>query len=282
MKKNYLIFALIFWSAIKLHASCCSQTGAGGAGRLLAHERALVEFSSKANYTFGGFNGQSRFSFGHEPNLPYLSFEQNLHIMARVVDYFMPFIHLPVIIKKSDAAAGGGPADIVLGARSNLLSGLDYWPNIALVNGVKAPTGQKSSNTKASEDITSTGEWQGFLGLILEKEWAPVTYGLSYSLLIDSWRFGHAISLSASFLLHENGILTLSVLPTFYGDISFNGQRLLGSNQRKLTLGANYAFKFHSKLSLIINAGSDIPIAYLGRDHSSDMSLKLALRWGVF
>ncbi len=283
MAKLLSIIALLLLTATKLKASCCSQAGAGGAGRLLAHERALVELSSKGAYTFGGFLGP-KFSWGKKS--PNLAFEQNLHIMTRLADYFMPFVHLPVVIKKSDDAVGGGLGDIVVGARSNILpeNYFAHWPSIAMINGVKIPTGRKSTKDwpRKSEDITSAGEWQGFLGLVFEKQLCGITYGLGYTLGLEPNRLSHALSFSGNFLLHESGTMGVSLSPVFYGALSQDGQKLLESAQRKITVAATYALKVHSKLTLSINAGSDVPIDHLGKDHNTDFFIKLAMRLGVF
>ena len=283
MAKLLSILAFVLLNAAEIKASCCSQAGAGGAGRLLAHERALVELSSKGSYTFGGFLGQ-KFTLGKKS--PDLAFEQNLHIMARLADYFMPFIHVPIVIKKSDDRVGGGLADILVGARSNILpeNYFGHWPSLALVNGVKIPTGRISTKDwpRKSEDITGMGEWQGFLGVVFEKQLGSITCSLGYTLGLEPHRTSHALSFSGNFLLHESGTMGVSLSPIFYGSLSQDGQKLLESEQRKITLALTYALKVHSKLTLIINAGSDVPLSYLGKDQNTDFFIKLAMRLGVF
>jgi hypothetical protein len=274
------IFALILIiSSPKLY-SCCSQASSGGTGRLLAHERALVELSYKTNLIFGAFKGQK---FSLKQKLPYM-FEQNLHIMARVVDYFMPFVHIPVTLKKTDNGFGGGLSDISFGARSSVLKENLYWPSVSLIAAVKAPTGRKTTKnwSLGTEDITSFGEWQGSLTFIFEKEFSPVTYGLSYGLLIEKERLGHGLSLSANFLAHETGSISLNLSPIFYGPMTIDGYKIPNSQQRKISLGSSYALKLHSKFSLIISAGLDLPISYLGKNFDNEFFIKLATRLGVF
>lgn len=253
---------------------------------MLAHERALVEVSSRISHSFGSFDSHGVFSLENRAYLPQAVFEQNLQIMTRITDLLMPFIHLPVVIKKGKSNVGGGFSDMTLGARSSILADgrFPYLPSIAMVNGMKIPTGQKSSQAdpKASLDITSQGQWQFFLGLLLEKEISALTYGLSYSLLIESARLGHSFSMGTSFLLHEDGFLTLVLSPIFLGPITHDGVRIKGSDQRKLSMSASYALKLNSKLRLIINAGSDLPIGHLGKDFDSEFFIKMALRLGVF
>lgn len=285
MSKNILALALLLFLSKDARSSCCSQAASGGAGRLLAHERALIEVSSKGSFVAGSFDQNSNFSFGHK-SLPYTSFEQNLHIMARVVDYFMPFIHVPVVLKKSEAALGGGLSDIAIGARSQILKEgyFLHWPSIALVSALKIPSGQKSTKEAplSNVEITGSGTYQAALSLILEKDIASVTYGLSYGLLIESARLGHALSLTSNFLIHKNANLNFSLAPTFYGSTKIDGQKLVGSDQRKLTIALGYSLKLHSQLALNINVGSDVPLSTLGKNSNCEFFSKLAFRFGVF
>lgn len=281
------LFCLIFGA--QLRASCCSSSSAGGVGRLLRHERAMVEMSMSTRYVYGRFNSESSFSGGHIGHLPHVIIEPEIQMVTRLFWFFEPFLRLPARIQTSDVRTGANISDITFGARQPIIKEnfFTHAPAIFLLESVRIPTGSaiKHDSTLEAEDITSTGHPLITLGILLEKDIKRITYGLSYNFSLephhrrDQWHFDtfiHAPSFSTGFYAHDKGFLSFSLSPTFH---YVSG---LGLHQRKVGVAASYAQTLHSHIKLNSTIGVDVPISYLGKNSNSEFFVRLGLRFGVF
>lgn len=289
----FAVFWLLLWSfGSRLEASCCSSASSGGVARLLAHERAVLEVSSHARYQMGAFSDQARFSFGHAPHLPHLIFEKDFHVIARVFDFFEPFVRVPIRVQQSARRTHAGLADVKFGARFPLFKehALPHWPAMSLIASTSVPTGSSKKDKAPPEGITSNGEWLTNLGILLEKDFHRVIYGVSYAISAEGDYFEssassgliHEASLSAGILPHDTGFLTASLGGVFHAPMSSRGTRVIDTDRRKISLSLSYVLTLHSHLKVNAQLGSDLPINALGKNFSSDLFLRLGMRIGIF
>lgn len=260
---------------------------------MLAHERALVEMSSSARYQFGYFDGLAHFKAGHSAHLPHMAFEQELQVMARLLDFFEPFARIPVRIQKSEIRTAANLADITVGARLPLFKEnlLPNWPGLTMLASVRTPTGAAftANNKIDNESITTNGATLLTVGLNLEKEIHGLTYGFSYSFSLEPkvWQKTlikpgaiHAALLTLGYPLHDNGYLSFSLAPIIHESTKAASKSIDDSDRRKLTLGAGYALNLHSHIKVNGQVGTDVPI--VGKNFNNDFFLRIGLRFGVF
>lgn len=296
MKKFFSHIALSFLIVLNLvstqaDASCCSSASSAGIPRLLAHERALVELSSSFRYVLGRFNERALFSTEKRPHLPHMVLENDVQIMTRLFDFFEPFARIPVRIQKSEVRTGARLADISVGARIPVFKEnlLPLLPALTFLTSVNLPTGTKQA--EHNEDITSTGAYVIAVGLMLEKEFHKIGYGLGYTFSAETDFFTnktakpgaiHAPLFTLGFTVHDNGYLSFSLAPVFHAVETAKSKAIADSDRRKITIGVGYAFTLHSHIKINAALGCDVPIATLGKNFNNDIFLRLGMRFGVF
>lgn len=289
------MLALVAMPCAWLDASCCSSAATGGVGRLLRHERALVELSTNGKLTLGAFNNQARFNPGHTPKSPYLVFEPELAVVTRVLTILEPFAKLPVRIQKSDVRAGAHLADITLGVRApiireDLLPGL---PALTMIGSVRIPTGASSKHDPNLfvEHTTGTGNYLLGLSVVLEKEIKNINLSAGYGLAVESDYFTnqdyspgfiHSPLVAIAFMPHDGGLLSLTWSMMMQGQPKLEKRPLVDADSRKMTLAVAYSIGIHSHIKLNAQLGSDVPIDYLGKNFNSEAFIRLGLRFGVF
>lgn len=278
-------------------ASCCSTAGSGNIGRLLPHERALVMMSTSTRMSFGLFDDRARLVHKDVTDKAYLVVEPELHMMARVADFFQPFLTLPVRIQKSQTSIGADLADISFGARIFALREYiinKFSPALTVLVSARAPTGIATLDgiyARNSVDITGSGTWLYTLGAVLEKNFAPLTYSLGYSFAVEADYFSSAITIPAathmpnfglSLSVPEIGQLSLSVAMLLQAAPVVNHHKIKDSDRRKLTVGVSYSKAIHSHMQVNAQIGSDVPIDYVGKNINHEIFLKIGMRFGVF
>lgn len=280
-------------SSAGARASCCSSSGVGGVGRLLAHERAMVEMASATRYVVGTFDNRGQFSSGHIKHLPHLVFEQELNIMTRLIDFFEPFVKIPTRVQISEIRTGTSLADITIGARMAVLKEnfVNGFPSVTFIHQTRVPSGTSFSSGIQSEQVTSTGLWLHSFGLLLEKNLASMTLGLGYSLALPvnyskarrvKDGMTHTPLAAVSFTPHETGFLSISTSASLQSSSSIDDKIFDDSDRRKFTIAASYALTMHSHIKLNAQAGFDVPITALGKNFNNEIFLRLGLRFGVF
>ncbi len=298
LRKNFiLLLALIalVHASIPARASCCSSLATGGVGRLLRHERAMVELGVTTRQTIGSFDSDAVFNRGAPRHTPYLALEPELAMVARLFEYFEPFIKLPARVQKSDRRVGANPGDITLGARSvfafeSLMHGL---PTLSVVGSVRMPTGASFSRDKdlPIEDVSGSGAWLYSLSFLVEKELWGVIFGIGYGFAIDPDYFAkrgvsssalHSPLVTAAFAPYRDHILSLSWSMAIYERPKLDDNPIIDSDRRKMTLALAYSIPIHSHIKVNAQIGSDIPVHYLGKNFSSEAFVRLGLRFGVF
>lgn len=279
----------------ELGASCCSSASLGGVGRMLAHERALVEFSCGTRLVLGSFDSKGIFSTRHSSMSPYLSFEPELLIMTRVFYFLEPFIRLPTRIQKSDRRVGSNLADIISGARIPLIkeNAFKGAPGLSLIGTVRVPSGDSVEHDPLMEpeDITGTGKWLFSLSALVEKEWQGINFALGYGFSFEPDYFRdvilkpstiHSPLLAMSFSPHDDKILTLSLAMTFHTQPMVNERSLIDADRRKMTMALAYMVGLHSHIKINAQLGSDVPIDNIGKNFSNEAFFRLGMRFGVF
>ncbi len=293
---SIFLIAIVTLADANLYASCCSSAATGGVGRLLKHERALVEMSMNTKVVTGSFNNQSHFSRGVSAMDPYLTVEPELAMVVRVFDFLEPFAKLPVRIQKSSARVGAHLADISLGARTSLLreNFITGFPSLTLIGSARLPTGasMKEEPMLAAEDTTGTGSYLYSLSVLLEKEIAAVTFSLGYGLSLESDYFDrsaaltpgfmHSPLIAAAFMPHEGGLLSCTWSMLLHGTPQFETRPLIDADRRKMTVALAYSVGLHSHIKFNAQLGSDVPIDYIGKNFTSEAFIRFGLRFGVF
>lgn len=293
---SFFLAALNLLFAYKVSASCCSSGSTAGISRLLAHERAVVEFSQGLQKNIGYFDQKAAF-FARTPSHKISwQFVQESSLMVRAADFFYPYIKVPTKISLSSEQAGASMGDISLGARWFLWpegEWLALMPGLNLFSNWQLPTGASMEELALDEQIKASGLGAHLLsfGLSLEKTVYLVSYTLAYHLSFEPRLFqalgysnglGHSLSLAAAVPTHEAGTLSLSLASLLKSDASFNQKTIKESGQRKLSLSLGYAHKFNGHFSLNSSLGADLPITALGQNQSCEVLARLGLRLGVF
>lgn len=295
MKHILLVIFVGLLLNAQLYASCCSSASSGGIPRLLPHERALVELGSAARYTYGSFDQNSSLHLGHDGDNPHLIFDQELLMMARLLDHCQPFVRMPVRMQTNGRAVGTGVGDISFGARIPLFSENTFKtsPSLTVLGTARAPTGEstKANPQILNVDITGSGSWQFATGIVAEKTIHPITYGLGYSLGFDPDHFRRAVKVpglthvpfaNVGFPLHDQGAMNISLSATLQTAISINKLIVANSDKRKLSLQAGYSHSLHSHVKLLASLGFDAPLPYVSKNGTSEIFVRFALRLGVF
>ncbi len=282
-----IIFLLLFSSAFELHASCCSSSASAGVGRLLPHERALVELSQDARLALGTFNSQHLFIRGMPAHLPHWQFNHELQVMARLTSFFLPFIKIPVRTQLSSIRSGSYWGDLSFGARWPLSLGFN------ILSSFQAPTGSVY-NTKTNnyiENITGLGAWLWSLGLNYDyaiNNWL-INTGYNFSFeprVFKSTGFAngpqHMPFLSIAYPVHNSSLLSATISALFTHPAKRDNINISESTKRKISISLGYNLKIHSHVSFITSLGSDIPLSYWGQNTNSEIFIRLALRIGIF
>jgi len=294
MKHILLVIFVGLWLNAKLYASCCSSASSGGVPRLLPHERALIELGSAARYTYGSFDQNSSFHLGHDGENPHIFFDEELLIMARLIEQCQPFVRIPARIQTNQRAVGAGFGDISFGARIPLLSesAYRYVPGLAVLSTARAPTGISARRNPHIQnvDIIGQGSWLITTGIVVEKTIHPITYGLGYNLGFDpDFRpaakvsgLTHTPFATVGFPLHDQGAVNLSLAATVQTAITINKHVVANTDKRKLSLQAGYSHTLHSHVKLLASIGFDTPIPFVSKNGASEIFLRLGMRLGVF
>jgi len=251
--------------------------------------------SSGMRYLYGSFNKESKLAFGRPAHLPFLKFDNELQIMFRLLPFFEPFLRLPVRIQTSANKTGAGFADMTLGARIPVVKedAIIGMPALTFFSSVAIPTGTKFHNQRdmAIEDITSSGNFVINAGVVLEKEFAGVNYGLGYtfSAPIDYFAGGplrpgaeHAPMCSVGYSLDDWGYLSGAMVASFQERATVNHQPAANTDRRKVTLSAGYTLPLHSHIKISGQLGTDVAIPYIGKNFDSEIFFRLGMRLGVF
>ncbi len=288
-----MLLLFLCWS-IQLKASCCASGSTGGIGRLLPHERALVEVSQDVRRVVGHFQEASEFVPGVGDDQPLWQLNHEIQVMARLATFFQPFVKIPVRTQIGPLRTGSAIADLSFGARWPLLEEhfLPHWPALHLFSIAQAPTGTSMDDKKLyMEEITGSGAWLLSLGATFEKTFGSFLWALGYTysmeprlLKREDFANGptHAPSISFSFPVIDMHTLSFSFGGTFNEPLHYDGKRVRNSSRRKLTLSGVYAWKFHSHMTLNFSVGSDIPIVGLGKNNKSEIFGRVGMRVGVF
>lgn len=285
---------LSIW-ALRLDASCCSSGSTGGIGRLLPHERALVELSQDFHRLVGRFEERGDFKRGAPDFGPYWQFNHELQIMTRIAPFFLPYVKLPVRTQLSSERVGSALSDITAGARIPVLGEhfLAGWPSLTFFSSVQVPSGTtfETNNSAELEELTGLGTTLVSVGTALERSFGVFLWTLAYHLsfeprLLTKRDFVggplHVPSINVAFALHERGTLSGGLAANFGAPAQFDGKQIRESSKRKLSANLAYAWKFHSHLGINFSLGGDLPISHLGKNNNSEIYARLGLRVGIF
>lgn len=279
-KNIVLVFCLIALLSQKLQASCCSQAASGGIGSLLPHERAYVEFINNSHWVTGSFDQGGTFKGGSPAHLPHWLINQELNVMARVADFFLPFVKLPARTSISKILVQTQLNDLTLGARFPLTKEgfIPMGPGISLLASARLqPAALKSSLLS--------------LAIALEKMFGPVGLMVSYAIGAEANYFKnrgfsngmmHAASLGANFSLSDNTKMSFTLSPTFYTPVRVNAVALPYTAKHQIALSTGFSWVFHSHLTLNTALGAHLPLALLGKNTNTEVFLQAGLRVGVF
>lgn len=278
----------------RLEASCCSSSSVGGIQRLLAHERALIDFSLSLRYTLADFDQRGSLQ-KHPAHLPFLTLAYEIQAMTRLFNFFEPYFILPVRLQISPQRRGTDMGDMNIGARFPIFKEniFAHAPSLTLFASVRMPTGAypKLGQMLHSEDITGAGFYFYSVGCLLEKDISNITYGLSYFfsaapdfLLRKATRPGaiHVPSLTMGYSLEENGNLSLAISGVFHSLDYARMRPIKDSDRRKLSLAVGYLFPWHSHVKIHAQLGVDMPIPKLSKNFNEEIFLKMSMRLGVF
>ena len=284
----FAIFLLTLGWASSLTASCCSSGSSGGIGRLLPHERALVELSQDARLVVGSFDDQGQFISGMPDHLPYWQFNHELQVMTRLSHFFLPFVKIPVRTQLSRVRTGSHLADLVLGAR---------WPlslyGINIVSSVQLPTGStcNAQSSNQIESLSGLGAWLLALGVMYEHSLKAWLMGVGYNINLEPRIFKsegfssgpqHAPFLSLGYPIHENGFLNGTLSAMFSHRARLKDQAVADSAKQKISASLGYNLRLHSHLSLTSSLGADIALSHWAKNVNSEVFMRLGLRVGVF
>lgn len=273
-----LVLSLLIVAGQELKASCCSSASSNGIGRLLPYERAYLEFFNDARLAVGTFNNQGKFRSGILRHLDHWQLSHELHAMARLTNFFLPFVKIPMKMSISALKTQSRLGDITLGARWPLFGEglLTHMPAISIMSSLQIPSGVEPNY------------WLS-LGLVLDKSFGGLNLSLNYGLSIDPTYFSkqgfkpgikHAAGLQAAFLLAQNHRLSVGCALSLQG-LPRNNR---GVNNIKYQIGVStsYAWAFHSHLTLITGLGAHVPVSYFGKKSNSEIFAQAGLRVGIF
>lgn len=263
----------------ELIASCCSSASSNGIGRLLPYERAYVEFFNDARRTIGTFNNQSEFQSGTLRHVAHWQLSHEIHAMARLTNFFLPFVKIPLKTSISNIKTQSGLGEITLGARWPLFGEgfFKYMPGLSLVSSVQIPTGQEPFWLSA--------------GLVFDKSFGALNLSANYGFSLDPTYFSNkgfkpgikqAAGLQAGFLIAETHRLSFAWALSFQARALAQGKSIPQSSKYQMALSTTYAWAFHSHLTLITGIGAHIPVSYLGKNSNSEIFAQAGLRVGVF
>lgn len=270
MLAHRLVLLLIFYAlmSLELIASCCSSASNNGIGRLASYERAYVEFFNDAHLAIGSFNSEAKFKTGVAKSLPYLQLNHELHAMARLANFFLPFVKIPINMSISKRGAKSSLGNISIGARWPLFdeARFQYIPALSLLSSVQIPSGLQAW-------------WMG-AGLVLDKSVGPVNLSFNYGLSFNPTYFSklgikhgikHSLGLQGALLFAQVHRLSIGSALSFQGLDKVNGQSVNQTSKYQIALSASYAWAFHSHLTINTGLGAHIPVSYLGKNSNSEI-----------
>lgn len=287
-----LLFIAGFFLGAPLLASCCASGSTSGIGRLLAHERALLEVAQDFHHNYGYFEERGQFKSGAPVGATRWQFNHELHAMARLFPFFLPYVKIPIRTQLSEDHVESAIADISLGVRWPLFSEeiIPHLPGLHVFTSVQFPTGQaRTEKTVDDAEVTSLGAYLLSLGVAFEKTYFGILWTAAYHLSVEPRVFSgrdfaggllHVPSISLAYLVHDQGSLSASLSASLTSDARYDGRETPGTARQKLSASLGYAWKFHSHLSLITSLGGDIPV--LGKNNNSEIFMRLGMRVGIF
>ena len=286
-----MLASLALLSGGPLRASCCSSSAGTAIGHLLAHERALIDFSHNTTYSYGNFTDNHRFHGGTSAFQPYLTFNHQVHAMVRATSFLLPFVTFPLRAHISGKSHKVSFGDISLGIKAPVLSQGDFYNlfSTTLVFTTRIPTATTLSG-ETDANAANMGSWHLMPGIALEKSVGPFVYLASYGADIEISRAEnqlqspviHTATLGATYSHNEFHSFGASLSGTYAGNVRYDGIIIPTTHSRKHTVTLSYMFKFHSHLSANFSLGSDIPIHFFGANKDCTVFAKIGLRAGVF
>lgn len=173
--------ALVTATETSAHAqACCIAPGAAGAARLAPYETVLVGVDARAQSPAGTFDTAGRFRSTPAGSRE-LTLEQSVFGTVRVLSHGQLTLTVPFVETmrrtSGSSASGGGPGDVRVAARWDLVDADDARPapGLAVIGGVVAPTGTppERASDALGAGATGTGAVQGWGGLSVEQAWGP-------------------------------------------------------------------------------------------------------------
>jgi hypothetical protein len=223
---------------------------------------------------------------------------------ARLADWMEGFVVLPFVyqLKKSVKIINSRTnlGDVVGGARFLLLESLfrsDWYPNVALVLGMKFPTGviETVSDGKVIPG-TGTGTWEPFLSLELRKEYAPITLAVAVSYTGRLKRMAPGAGAAGEIEVKEGDKVELSETASYAFSRRFN--TALGSSQAwefdRTVSGVTVPYTFSRVASLSVSStyfftqffsltgGFDVSIPRFGVNQQAPRSVTLTTKYGFY
>src|SRR5690606_9872336 len=154
-----VLLLFIGWS-MPVKASCCASGSTGGIGRLLPHERGLIEISQDVRRVVGRFQEASEFIPGVGDDQPLWQLNHEIQVMTRLGTFFLPFVKIPVRTQIGPLRTGSAIADLSFGARWPLFEEhyFPHWPGLSLFSIAQMPSGASMDDKKSyfAEEITGS------------------------------------------------------------------------------------------------------------------------------
>ncbi len=291
MFQFFVIVLGIFLGAPVL-GSCCASGSTSGIGRLLAHERALIEVSQDFHKSYGYFGDRGNFKKGMPLGANHWQFNHELFAMARVFPFLMPYVKVPIRTQLSVDHVESRLADISVGARWPLFSEeiIPHVPGLHLFSSVQFPSGHaRDEKTLDDAEVTGLGTYLISFGAALEKTYFKLLWTLAYHLSFEPRLFLkkefaggplHVPSISLAYVVHEEASLSATLSASLSANARYDGESISDTARQKFTAVLGYAWKFHSHLSLVSSLGGDIPL--FGKNNHSEIFFRLGMRVGVF
>jgi hypothetical protein len=160
---------------VAAHAqACCVGTGLVTPARLRVFEDYGVGVQTRVRSVMGSFDTGGKY-IGSRTGDDEVDLEQDLVAAARAGAHFQAALKIPFVEtgrrETGVSAFGGGLGDVAANLRYDLTFAGDraWWPGIALLAGLSAPTGRTVEDAGDPTGATGIGSFEANLGLAIEQ-----------------------------------------------------------------------------------------------------------------
>ncbi len=283
------------WPATAAAQACCAGGALINPTRLAPYEDAAAGLQLRARGMYGSFDGAGTYTSAQDEQ----DFEQDLAASVRISRRGQAGILIPFVqtrrLESGQASTGAGLGDLAFTGRYDfaLASEMLFWPGLAVLASVVAPTGKAagSGTNPAGTDATGTGTVSASLGVSFEKIHGPLYFALDgwatfsadrsvgtpAGTITTSFPLQMTALAVAGYVFESEAAAAAYVSFIRRGDTTLNGAGQPGTELRLTTVGLSGLLPVAERWRLQGTLFADLPVGALGRNEQAGAGLTVAL-----